>query len=226
MSPAPALRLLSWNVRDLLGDPLAVARVITSARPDVVCLQEAPRWPGSRWRLAALARACGLGVVGGGRSGAGTAILAALRAGAGPATELALPVSGRLTRPRGLVLADVGAAGGPRTTVASIHLGLTPEERARHVAIMLEVLRPRRGRLVVAGDLNEPPGGPSWEALGVLVADTDPHGPPTYPAASPVRRLDAVLVSEAVTVSAPGWLPDPVDVRLASDHLPVLRSVR
>src|SRR4051794_4279524 len=72
------LRLLSWNVRDLLGDPLVVRRVIVSAGADVVVLQEAPRWPGSRWRLAGLARAAGLVYTAGGREAGGCALLTSM----------------------------------------------------------------------------------------------------------------------------------------------------
>ena len=58
--PSDVLRVLTWNVRDLLGDSSAVARVITAAAADVVCLQEAPRIVFSRNQLAGLARRCGL----------------------------------------------------------------------------------------------------------------------------------------------------------------------
>ncbi|MFN8076285.1 MAG: endonuclease/exonuclease/phosphatase family protein [Kineosporiaceae bacterium] len=219
------LRLLSWNVRDLLGDPLAVARVITSATPDVVCLQEAPRWPGSRWRLAALARACGLVVVGGGRSAAGTAVLASLRAGAGPADELRLPVEGRMTRPRGAVLVEVRPPSAPPLTVASVHLGLAPQERAQHVALLVARLRRAGGRVVVAGDLNETPEGPSWAGLAAVAGDATPASGPTFPAAAPRARIDAVLAGPGVLLDDPAWEPEQHDVLLASDHRPVLRVV-
>ena len=66
---AAVLRVLSYNIRSLRDDPLAVARVIRSCRPDVVCLQEAPRhllWQTKRrW----LARRCGLRLAVGRRPG-------------------------------------------------------------------------------------------------------------------------------------------------------------
>ncbi len=67
----PTLRLLTYNVRSMRDDRAAVARVIRSAEPDVVCVQEAPRF--LRWRstCAALARTSGLVVVGGGRPAGG-----------------------------------------------------------------------------------------------------------------------------------------------------------
>ena len=62
------LRVLSYNVRGLRDDRQALAEVVRAADPDVVCVQEAPRF--LRWRstCAALARTSGLVVVGGGHA--------------------------------------------------------------------------------------------------------------------------------------------------------------
>lgn len=226
-----ALRLLSWNVRDLLGDPPAVARIIASAEPDLVCLQEAPRWPGSRWRLAALARQTDLLFAAGGRAAAGCALLTAMRVDVVTVRSRRLPVEGRLTRPRGWVLARVRVPGGASAVLATVHLGLTAPERADHVARIVagidELRRPGEG-VLVAGDLNEPPGSPSWDGLGAVVVDPAPGAGPTFPAAAPARRIDAVLAgppSDPIGVElVPDdvWAPDPADLRLASDHRPVL----
>ena len=229
------LRLMTWNVHDLLGDPLAVSRVITSARADVVCLQEAPRWPLSRWRLACLARSVGLVYVGGGRSAAGGALLVSRRVEVTDVWARRLPVSGWLTRPSGWVLARVRLPGSPSLLVACVHLGLTPGERARHVGMILDTLqaqlRPGEG-LIVAGDLNETPGSPSWTALERLVADPTPEAGPTFPVRGPNRRIDAVLAgppSSPVAVDlVPDdvWAPEQADLILASDHRPVLTELR
>src|SRR5512144_553009 len=95
------MRLLSWNVRDLLGDPLAVHRVIRSAEPDVVCLQEAPRRPGAAVRLWLLGRGTGLRCVAGGRRSGGTAVFVAPHVRVDWARAFRLPVAGRFTRTRG-----------------------------------------------------------------------------------------------------------------------------
>ena len=231
-APGGPLRLVSWNVHDLLGDQLAVTRVLRSARPDVVCLQEAPRWPGSRWRLAALARGCGLLYLDGGRTGAGTAVLVAQRVVPAGARAFRLPVRGLRTRPRGAVVAELvlpgASAGATPLTVASVHLGLDPAERAAHVALIAEKLAGAGDRLVVAGDLNERPDGPSWAALaGYGLADPRPGAPPTFPARAPRSRIDAVLARPGVEVlDDEVWRPDPRDVVLASDHRPVLALLR
>jgi endonuclease/exonuclease/phosphatase family metal-dependent hydrolase len=218
-----SIRVLTWNVHDLLGDPLAVVAVLRSAAADVVCLQEAPRLVRTRPRIAALARKAGLLFVTGGRESAGTALLCSMRAVVTAEAAVRLPTTGRLTRPRGLAHARIGLPGTAPLHVASVHLGLSPEERARHAALVVELLTPSGGAVVVAGDVNETPGGPSWAALAAVAADPAPGAPPTFPARSPDRRLDAVLAGPAVTVREYGeWRPDEALVRRASDHYPVL----
>lgn len=222
------LRLLSWNVRDLLGDPLAVHRVLRAAAADVVLLQEAPRLALSRGRIASIARHSGLLFVCGGHASAGTALLVSLRAEVRCSRAVRLPVSGRLTRPRGYVCAEIGLPGTGSVLVVGIHLGLTAEERADHLQRIVTDVKASNLPAVVAGDLNEPPGGPSWSALKDVVSDPAPDGPPTYSARRPRRRIDAVLASPGLEVRDYGW-PDGVsegDVVLASDHRPVAATVR
>lgn len=227
MPPDDGLRVVSWNVRDLLGDPLAVHRVLRALAPDVACLQEVPRRPGSRWRLAALARACGLLHVAGGRESGGTAVLVSLRTQVGAVRAVRLPVAGRTARTRGAVVVAAGLPGAGRVAVASVHLGLDAAERSRHVAAVAALAGPLGLPLVVAGDLNEHPGGPAWRAWGGGVDDPAPGAAPTYPAAAPRARIDAVLVPPAVTVLAYGdGGADPDDVRAATDHVPVVAVVR
>ena len=220
--PASAgLRVVSWNVRDLLGDPLAVHRVLRALAPDVACLQEVPRRPGSRWRVAALARAAGLLYVAGGRDAGGTALLVSLRAEVGAAAAVRLPVAGRTARTRGAVVAEVGLPGTARVAVAGVHLGLDAGERLQHCALVRS--RVAAGLpLVVCGDLNERPDGAAWTAWGDA-RDPAPDAGPTFPAASPRSRIDAVLVGPGVEVlSYDDGGADRGDVRAASDHVPVV----
>ncbi len=222
-----ALRIVSWNVRDLLGDPLAVHRVLRSLAPDVACLQEVPRRPGSRWRVAALARASGLLCVAGGRASGGTALLVSLRAEVGAVHAVRLPVARRTARTRGAVVAEVGLPGTCRLAVATVHLGLDAQERARHCDAV-RALAVGTGRpVVVCGDLNERPDGPAWRAWGDGVVDPRPDAPPTFPAHAPRARIDAVLVPPDVEVlSYDDGCAAPDDVRAASDHVPVVAVLR
>jgi endonuclease/exonuclease/phosphatase family metal-dependent hydrolase len=232
LTGSSSLRLLTWNVRDLKGDHLAVTRVIRSADADLVCLQEAPRWPGSRWRLAALARSSGLLYVAGGRDSAGAALLCSLPTRVDGARCLRLPVRDRTRflelpppRPRGAVLATVRLPGGTRFALACVHLGLRPAQRLDHARRLHRLLGATGLPAVVAGDLNEPPDGPSWRLLADLAADPWPASAPTFPSWRPDRRIDAVLVGGGLSATAAGWAPSPDDVRKASDHFPVLAEV-
>jgi endonuclease/exonuclease/phosphatase family metal-dependent hydrolase len=236
--PADGLRVVSYNVRDLLDDRDAVAHVVRSCRPDLVCLQEAPRRRFGSRRLRRLARECGLRWVVGGRASGGTAVLVHPRLDVVSAEAARLPVAGRLTRTRGYALVRVVLPGGAEACAVSVHLPLRPAERLDHSRRVLDRLRELAPPpYVVAGDLNEPPGGPSWTQLGELVHDVVPQlmghagvPPLTYPARSPRHRIDAVLVSAGVRVrslrvagAAEGLRPDVLTS--ASDHLPLVADL-
>jgi endonuclease/exonuclease/phosphatase family metal-dependent hydrolase len=201
--------LLSCNVRCLRSDRAAVIRVIRAGQPDVVGVQEAPRFLRWRTKRAALARDTGLVVVGGPRVG-GVALLGALRTRVLATREVQLSRTPRLHR-RGLALAVLEIAGA-RVAVASMHLGLDAAERRRHAAEVLahvsHLARPYAAPIVVAGEVNEEPGGPARAALAARLRDAysvfvDP-------------RIEVVAVS----------VPDRPAVARVSDHPPVLAVLR
>ncbi len=89
------------------------------------------------------------------------------------------------------------------------------------------------GPYVVAGDLNEAPGGPAWRVLTAGLADgaaeVGVEGSATFPARGPRQRIDAVLATAAfVSVRVPGIEDgvDPAELATASDHLPVVADLR
>ncbi|MEW1953292.1 endonuclease/exonuclease/phosphatase family protein [Terrabacter sp. NPDC080008] len=212
---------MSYNLHDLRDDRAAAARIVRAVAPDVLCVQEVPRRLTTELRVPRLARACGL-VWHRRRLGTGgTAVLTA------PGLTVHEVLRGRLPvrfpdRTRGYAAATVSLPGdGPRTspvTVASIHLGLKPAERARHAAAVLERLGERA---VVAGDLNEGPGGTAY----AIVAERYPlasSGAPTFPARQPTAALDAVFAAAALRVLPTDPVPlDLRDLEAASDHRPV-----
>jgi endonuclease/exonuclease/phosphatase family metal-dependent hydrolase len=221
------IRVLTWNLWKMFGDPLAVHRVLRSAEADLVCLQEAPSRPGSGHRLAALGRATGLHVVAGGRSAAGNAILRSSRIRVHSAEAVRLrPANWRIQR-RGVVLATVGLEEGLPFRLAAVHLGLDLAERKAHVAELLTRLRVGDTPAVVAGDLNEATDGRSWQALASVVTDPAPQAPATFSVDRPRHRIDVVLTAPGIeTLEYAQWRPDPRDVSLASDHIPVLSVIR
>jgi endonuclease/exonuclease/phosphatase family metal-dependent hydrolase len=226
------LRLLSWNVQHLFGDPLAVRRVLRAAAPDLVCLQEAPRVPWSASWLRSLASSTGLIYVAGGWASAATAILRSARVQVRDPEAFAfpsVPLRGRRLPRRGATLVSVAPPdrSGPLLRVASVHLGVSAPERLDHVEQLVERLTAARLPVVVAGDLNEQPNGPAWQAFSAIVTDPAPEAPMTFSTRRPRRRIDAVLTGPQVeTVEYGQWSPDRRDAELASDHLPVLSLIR
>lgn len=219
---------MSWNIRHLQGDPLAVHRVVRAADPDVFCLQEGPRLPGSQRQFQRLARACGMYHLAGGRPAGSNAIFVSGRMTARDVADITFPLGHWRDNRRGAVLATVQPlTGGRPLRIASVHLPLDQGQRLAHVRSLSRQLSDFGLPPVLAGDLNEPPGGESWQALEPLVWDPAPGSVATYPVSAPRRRIDAVLTGRGVGLVEYGvWEPDPGDLRLASDHRPVVVEVR
>jgi endonuclease/exonuclease/phosphatase family metal-dependent hydrolase len=221
------LRVLSYNVRSMRDDTEALARVIRGSRPDVVCVQEAPRFLRWRSRCAALARTSGLVVVTGGPPAGAMLLLARLGVEVHATRDILLSRTPGLHQ-RGLALAEVGV-GGARWTVASMHLGLRADERLRHVEEISEVLSSYDPPLVLAGDVNERPGEPAWQAITEQLQDAfavagEGDGL-TFRADAPYERIDGVFADSSLTVASCD-VPATPDVLRASDHRPVLAVLR
>lgn len=236
------VRLLSYNIRALRDDAGAVARVIRAAGPDVVCIQEAPRFLRWRSRCAALARRSGLVIVGGGRPAGSNLLLSTLAVTVESTADILFSKDPRLHQ-RGTAIASL-RLGTARFAVAGIHLDLREGPRLRHVRELHDAIDRHVAAdvpSVVAGDVNDRPGSLVWTAL--VRCGTDAHlaagaggaamgtGPYvvadggdegfTYSAINPVRRIDGVFVDPRVAVRSSEVL-DSDDVRLASDHRPLL----
>ena len=222
---SPRLRLMSWNVRSLRDDRDAVVRVLRACAPDVVFLQEAPRFLRAQSRLAALAREAGLVVAAGGRPSAGVAVLTTLRVDVDRSEDHLLTKTPGLHQ-RGVAVVEA-AVGARRFVAASVHLGLRSQERLRHVAEIGSIVD-RGLPSVVAGDLNEGPEGKAWAALLEGRRDAGASsGLPTYPAAAPRRRIDTVMVPASwdFTTVSPGETSGDFDLVRATDHRPVVVDV-
>jgi len=218
---------MSYNVHDLLDDRAAAARVVRAVAPDVLCLQEVPRRLTTELRLPPFARDCGLRPHRGRVGTGGTAVLTAAdlvvhdvsrarlrvrfpdRTRGYAGVTVSLPSAGRSCRP---------------VTVVSVHLGLRASERVRHAAAVLAALGGSGGvadRAVIAGDLNEGPGGPAYAMFAA-------HHPPvsgdvpTFPAPNPSTALDVVFAGPGLRVAeTPETHVDESDLAAGSDHRPV-----
>ena len=216
------LRIASYNLRSLRDDRSAVVRVLRGLDADVVCLQEVPRFWRWRSRCAALARESGLLYVGGGgRVLGGTAMMASLRVDVRSTIEYAFSRTPKLHK-RGAVAARIHRTGAS-LVVASVHLGLDADERYRHRGELVGLVdRFESDVTVLAGDLNEGPDKPTWQALAAEFVDVGADGDtPTFSVVKPRRRIDGVFVRGPARITSYRVIDGP-DVLVASDHRPVV----
>ncbi|MEU1467641.1 endonuclease/exonuclease/phosphatase family protein [Streptomyces sp. NPDC005761] len=228
------VRVLSYNIRSMRDDCAALARVIQACAPDLVLVQEAPRF--FRWRKAAarLAARSGLVILGGGATAAGPLLLCSLRATVERTEDILLPLTPGLHR-RGFATAVVRIAGA-RIGVLSCHLSLDRTERLAQAKRLLETVDAMGvDHVVVAGDLNDVPSGRAFRLLAGRFQDcwtVRPRGGEhTFPPHAPHKRLDAVFATDGIEVlgcGVPTGLPgvSGADLLAATDHLPVLAALR
>lgn len=220
------VRLLSYNVRSMRDDRAALGRVIRSAEPDVVCIQEAPRF--ARWRslAAELARRSGLVVVDGGRPAAAQLLLSTLAVDVVETRCVRFTKDPKLHQ-RGAVMARLRLAGAEFAVVGT-HLDVVAEPRLRHVGELHTAVSdwvPPEVPAVIAGDMNCHPGSPPWNALAEQRADafaTAGTGTAwTSTAVRPHQTIDGIFVDSRITVQECRVI-EGVDTIIASDHRPLL----
>lgn len=211
-----ALRVMTYNIKGLQLDQAALVQVVRAAAPDVLGVQEPPRWLSGSRRLREFAALTGLRVAVRGHGARTTALLVAPGVAVTGAQAHRLPWHLGRTR-RGFACARVDGV-----LIVVLHLALDAAERLRHLDRVLDTLSPEAGPRVVVGDLNEQPGGPAWSRL-IASGLADTADPPllTFSAVRPRRRLDAVLVSPDLRVDGVR-VPDDPAARRASDHLPIV----
>ncbi|MFH8611017.1 endonuclease/exonuclease/phosphatase family protein [Streptomyces sp. NPDC018029] len=228
------IRVLSYNIRSMRDDTAALARTIAACAPDLVLVQEAPRFFRWRKKLARLARAADLVILSGGGSAAGPALLCSLRATVERTEDVLLPLTPGLHR-RGFATAVV-RFGGARLGVLSCHLSLQSDERYAQGGMLLDRLAGMGvDHAVAGGDLNERPGGRTFRRLAEGLQDcwaAEPWGGEnTSTPDDPHQRIDAIFATSGIEVlgcGVPSDLPgvSQEDLRAATDHLPVLAALR
>lgn len=228
------VRALSYNVRSLRDDESALVRVIRACEPDLVFIQEAPRF--FRWRkhAARLAAKTDLVVLSGGATAAGPLLLCSLRATVERTEDVLLPLTPGLHR-RGFATAVV-RFGAARIGVLSCHLSLRSDERYAQAGMALDRLSALDAPYTIAaGDLNDRPTGRAFQRLAGELQDCWAVAPwggeHTFPPGEPRSRIDAIFAGKGVEVLGCGvpWdLPGitRADLSAATDHLPVLAALR
>ncbi|MFF2325884.1 MULTISPECIES: endonuclease/exonuclease/phosphatase family protein [unclassified Streptomyces] len=228
------IRVLSYNIRSMRDDREALARVIGACAPDLVFVQEAPRFFRWRKRAAWLAARTDLVVLSGGATAAGTLLLCSLRATVERTEDVLLPLTPGLHR-RGFATSVVRIAG-TRIGLVSFHLSLRGDERLVQTEMLLERLDTMGvEHAVAAGDLNDVPTGTAFRRLSGQLQDCRAvrpwGGEDTFSADRPRRRVDAVFATDGIEVlgcGVPVGLPGVTnaDLRAGTDHLPVLTALR
>lgn len=206
-APPRRLRVMTYNIHAGHGELARIARVIRETDADVVALQEVDVHWGSRSALPIVEAA--------NHPLAHLSTQSSEDSLAGPT-----PHPGFLE-----VMVDLGEA---RVRIFNTHLDYRPDPsvRERQVAEMLEVMDRVQGPAVLLGDLNAPPRAPELGPLFTHLIDAwavegQTEAGFTYPASTPVRRIDYVLTSRDVQVEGTRVVPAPE----ASDHLPVVADL-
>jgi endonuclease/exonuclease/phosphatase family metal-dependent hydrolase len=233
---ARRVRILSYNIHHGEGTDgrinlERIAKVIRSASPDLVALQEVDRKTdrsGGVDQPAELARLTGMEVVFGRNityqgGGYGNAVLSRLAVKRSENHPLPSLYEGEQ---RGVLEAEIQLAeGGPQLLFLATHLDYRRDDRERLASTQAieALLRKRNGfRTVLAGDLNATPESRVIEAFertwGNATGKT--KDALTFPSDEPSRQIDYVLFRPAN-----GWKV--VEVRVvgeavASDHRPIL----
>jgi endonuclease/exonuclease/phosphatase family metal-dependent hydrolase len=221
----PAVRMMTYNVRGG-GRRGALRAVVAAAAPEVVVVNECPQIPIVwRWTCRSLVGGWGMTRIAGGRDG-GRNLLCGVRYLEVRHTSAHRIPQPRLVDPiRGVVAAQLAMDDLP-FGVVGCHLSLAADRRRRDLEIVLAAADRLEGPVVIAGDLNEEPGAPSWSRLARVGFVDHSCGEPTYPADRPVKRIDALLVRGEVRVTD-HRVPDLRPGRFAaSDHRPVVATLQ
>jgi endonuclease/exonuclease/phosphatase family metal-dependent hydrolase len=225
------VRLLSYNIRSLRDDRTVLARLIRACAPDLLCVQESPRFWFPRQQAGWLARSTGLVILSGGLSASGPLLLGRLRAMPLSVHDVLLPRTPGLHQ-RGFATTVVRFGSAAPFSVTSCHLSLDRDERYDQCGMLLEQLdRAGTPLAVVGGDFNEHPDGPGWKLLAERLQDgwaTAPWGSEfTSVPDNPYQRIDAVFATPGIDILACG-VPDlpRKDLIAATDHLPLVAVLR
>ena len=207
------MRVLGYNVQSCRAGVVHVGDLITRAAPDVAALNEI-----RRGQAREIGRVAGMHVTFGATlrwRRYGNAVLTKER----PTEVRAALFSVASREPRGMV--RVTLPGG--LVAAAVHLGLDDDERLAQAGELVAALA-SHDRVIVAGDLNERPGGPALHVITSRFRDAfaaaGSGDGSTWPASAPRIRIDYVFASHGVRVESASVLPD-----VASDHLAVVADL-
>jgi endonuclease/exonuclease/phosphatase family metal-dependent hydrolase len=227
------LRIVSYNIHGCVGldkkhAPDRIAAVIRDTRADIVGLQEVDTHSIEDYsldQLEYLAMTTRMEGIAGPtlqrRVGHyGNALLTRFPVLA--VRKLDLSVPGR--EPRGALDVDLDTGGAPLRVLVT-HFGLLASERRTQVQSLLPLLREHPERpVVLLGDFNE------WSIKGSVIRQLDAllgesAAVPSYPSWWPLFSLDRIWVRPRAAVQGSRAFVS-LGSRVASDHLPVITTIR
>ncbi len=220
----PTITVMSYNVYGARYGS-ALRQVIRTVSPDVLVVNETPKVPLVwRWQCDRLARSWGLRRAAGGRDAGSNMVCVSSR------IEVEWTTARRLHQPRfkprrGIVAVQCAVDGMP-FGVVGVHLSLLSWSRPTEAAAAIADAQRVKGPLLICGDFNERPDRPSWQAFRDIGLVDHAHPDAfTSQAATPNKRIDALLVRDAEVLehAVPDLPPD--QLAAASDHLPVVARV-
>ena len=223
------VKVASYNMRKGVGldrkrSPERILDVLAEIDADVIALQEADRRFGDRAGVIPAAllaarsdlQAVDFGMRAGSMGWHGNALLVRKAATVTWRAPIHLPA----LEPRGAVTATIALPNGPTLRVVGMHLDLSGLWRRRQAAAVMTAVEQAQQTLptVLMGDLNE------WTNAGCLrdFARSYRFAPtgPSFHARRPLGRLDRIMVSPDLVVTACG-VHMSACARYASDHLPI-----
>jgi endonuclease/exonuclease/phosphatase family metal-dependent hydrolase len=223
------IKVATYNIRKAVGldqrrNPERILSVLKEIDADIIALQEVDRRFGARVSALPLAMLAAetdyMPVPLNFRPAAigwhGNAIL--IRKGI--EVRHAQPVEMPTLEPRGAVMAEL-SVNGHALRVIGVHLDLSGLWRRKQIRALLAAIdaSPRFMPTVMMGDFNQ------WSDSGALSELAFHHHrlvqtPKSFHTARPVARLDRIIVSHEVKVSAADCHVSPLS-KQASDHLPL-----
>jgi hypothetical protein len=161
-----SLRLLSVDARGFGRDRAALARLISGAGPDVVCVHGGPHL--LRWRSisAAIARRAGLVVVNGGRTAGANLLLSGLGVDVDAMRDVRLSGATPLRSP-GAALAALRLRGTGFVLVSATLVGNEAERgaQARELQAAIDRLVPGDLPAIISAEGAQRPGTAAWQSL-------------------------------------------------------------
>ena len=229
-----AIKVATYNIRKAVGldqrrDPARILSVLNEIDADIVTLQEVDRRFGARVSAIPLAMLAAdspyvpvpLNAHPAAIGWHGNAILVRK----GIEVRHAQPIDMPTLEPRGAVMAEL-SVNGHSLRVIGVHLDLSGLWRRKQIRALLAAIdaNPLHMPTVMMGDFNQ------WSDKGALSELAFHHHrlvqtPKSFHTSRPVARLDRIIVSHEVTVSAADCHISPLS-KQASDHLPIWANMQ